>query len=87
MKPDSVQDATYRLVIRGELDERYHDLFEGMQIDRSEGKTILVGSIRDQAHLLGLIERAQELGLELLSVEPAAEAESQPECGQERNEA
>ena len=85
MKPDSVRATPYRLVIRGELDERYHYLFEGMQMECAEGTTILVGPIRDQAHLLGLIERIQELALDLLSVEPAAT--SQPATGQERNEA
>jgi hypothetical protein len=85
MKPDSVRDTTYRLVIRGELDERYHDLFGGMQVECTEGTTILVGPIQDQAHLLGLMERVQELGLKLLSVEPAAE--SQAATRQERDEA
>jgi hypothetical protein len=69
MKYEPVRDAPYQLVIRGELDERYGYLFEGMQIERSEGKTIFSGTVRDQAQLHGLIERVEELGLDLLSVQ------------------
>jgi hypothetical protein len=69
MKHEPVRDAAYQLVIRGELDERYAYLFEGMQLERSEGKTTFSGTVRDQAQLHGLIERVEELGLDLLSVQ------------------
>jgi hypothetical protein len=71
MKGEPVQGATYQLVIRGELDERYGYLFEGMQMERTGGRTVLEGTVRDQAQLYGLIERIEELGLELLSVQQA----------------
>ena len=32
--------------------------------------TVLTGQVTDQAHLLGLIEQIQELGVELISVNP-----------------
>jgi hypothetical protein len=41
MKYEPVRDAAYQLVIGGELDERYGYLFEGMEIEHSEGKTRL----------------------------------------------
>jgi hypothetical protein len=69
MKSQSDADASYQLVVRGELDERYGYLFEGMQMARLEGTTIIAGGVRDQAQLHGLIERIEELGLELLSVQ------------------
>jgi len=85
MKGDPVRDATYELVVRGELDERYGYLFEGMQMERVGGKTVLTGTVRDQAQLYGLIERIEELGLELLSVQ---QADTSPAgSGQERDEA
>ena len=68
MKSPSDSSATYELVVRGELDPRYGYLFEGMQMTRLEGTTVVSGSVRDQAQLHGLIERTEELGLELLSV-------------------
>jgi hypothetical protein len=65
--------ATYTLVVRGELDSRFAYLFSGMQMKRVEGTTVLAGSVIDQAQLYGFIERIEELGLELLSVEQTSE--------------
>jgi hypothetical protein len=82
---NSGQDPIYQLVIRGELDERFGFLFEGMQMERREGTTVLAGQVTDQAKLMGLIERIDELGLELLSVQQVATSPSG--SGQERHEA
>jgi hypothetical protein len=59
---------TYELVVRGQLGDRFAPLFEGMRLRRERGRTVLTGTVTDQAHLLGLIERIAELGLELVSV-------------------
>jgi hypothetical protein len=64
--------ATYELVLRGEIGDHFAVLFEGMRLTRTAGTTIVTGPVRDQAHLHGLIERIQELGLELVSVNPIA---------------
>jgi hypothetical protein len=61
--------VTYRLVVRGELDGRFAYLFNGMRMERVEGTTELTGSVIDQAQLHGFIDRIEELGLELVSVE------------------
>jgi hypothetical protein len=61
--------ATYRLVVRGELEPRFAYLFNGMQMERVEGTTVVTGRVVDQAQLHGYIERFEELGLELLMVE------------------
>ena len=60
----------YRLVLRGELGDSFGFLFEGMRLQRLAGTTVLTGQVTDQAHLLGLIEQIQELGVELVSVNP-----------------
>jgi len=39
-----------------------------MAIQRQSGTSVLTGSVRDQAHLAGILERVQELGLELVSL-------------------
>jgi hypothetical protein len=72
MNGESGQDPIYQLVIRGELDERFGFLFDGMQMKRTEGTTVFAGPVTDQAQLMGLIERISELGLELLSVQQLA---------------
>jgi len=80
MDSDRAQGRRYRLVLRGELGEPFGFLFEGMQMDRVGGTTVLTGNVIDQAHLHGLIQRIQELGLELVSVEPADEGPDGTGC-------
>jgi hypothetical protein len=60
----------YEFVVRGEIGDRFGLLFDGMRLERTPGHTVLVGVVRDQAHLHGVIERIQELGIELVSVNP-----------------
>jgi len=61
---------TYELVLRGEIGDRFALLFDGMALERRHGTTVLTGPVLDQAHLHGLIRRIQELGIELVSVNP-----------------
>jgi hypothetical protein len=75
MESDAAGGREYRLVVSGELGEPFSFLFEGMELRCSAGTTVLTGHVVDQAHLHGLIERTQELGLVLLSVEPVDEGE------------
>lgn len=60
----------YRFVLRGEIGDRFGVLFDGMELERIAGRTVLTGTIVDQAQLLGVIDRIQELGIELVSVNP-----------------
>jgi hypothetical protein len=73
MDSDRARGRRYRLVLRGELGEPFAFLFEGMRMERLAGTTVLTGNVIDQAHLVGLIMRTQELGLELVSIGPADE--------------
>jgi hypothetical protein len=41
-----------------------------MTLEPAPGQTVLVGEIRDQAHLYGVLDQVRNLGLELISVEP-----------------
>jgi hypothetical protein len=73
MESSAVKSATYRLAVRGELDERFAYLFDGMDMERTRGETVLTGHVKDQAQLHGFIERIEELGLELISLEQLRE--------------
>ena len=75
MVGNGAQTRRYRLVLRGELGDSFAFLFEGMQLHNEAGMTVLTGPVTDQAHLLGLIERIQELGVELVSVNPEQESD------------
>jgi hypothetical protein len=41
-----------------------------MSLEPAPDLTVLVGEVRDQAHLFGLLDRGRDLGLELVAVEP-----------------
>jgi hypothetical protein len=57
----------YRLVVAGELSDQIGHAFPGMALTRDEGTTVLLGDVRDQAELQGLLQRVSDLGLTLLS--------------------
>jgi hypothetical protein len=63
----------YRIVVRGELSQRYLPAFEGMTLTTGHGKTAITGPVVDQAQLHGLLDRVGDLGLELISVNPTLE--------------
>lgn len=69
----------YRIVVEGELGPRYSALFEGMTIEHVDGQTAIVGTITDQAHLQGLLERIARMGLQLVSVAPERADGPEPE--------
>ena len=60
--------TVYRIVVRGELSNRYAVAFEGMQLEAKNGRTILTGEVIDQPHLHGILDRIGDLGLKLVSV-------------------
>jgi hypothetical protein len=60
--------SVYTIEVKGELGDRFADTFEGMTLRASDGKTTLVGDVRDQAQLQGLLSRLADFGLVLLSV-------------------
>ena len=61
-----VPDRNYRLVVEGELSDYLEPAFHGMRLSRAEGNTVLMGNVRDQAELQGLLHRVSDLGLTLL---------------------
>jgi hypothetical protein len=60
----------YRIVFRGELGDQFRGRFGEMALEGRNGLTTLTGEVVDQAQLIGFVERGQELGVELVSVEP-----------------
>ena len=62
----------YRVLVRGTLSERFATAFEGMTLETESGTTALVGDIRDQAQLYGILDRLRDFGLELVGIEEEA---------------
>jgi hypothetical protein len=55
--------------INGQIDQDWSNWMSGLSITHTEqGETILTGSVRDQSVLYGLLERLNDLGIELSSV-------------------
>jgi hypothetical protein len=64
--------TVYRIVVDGELSDRFVATFSDMTLARGVGTTSLIGEIADQAHLHGLLAHIADLGLSLISIGPVA---------------
>jgi hypothetical protein len=60
--------GTYRLEVEGHLGDLMGRSFPRMRILYKNGHTVLVGPVRDQAELTGLLQHCLELGVTLVSV-------------------
>ena len=67
----------YTIRLRGHLDRRWADWFDGLVLTiEADGTTLLTGPLADQAALHGVLSTLYELGLPLVLVECAAIDES-----------
>ena len=63
------QHQCYEIRLKGHLDDRCAEWFEGLTITLEEnGDTLLTGPLVDQAALHGLLKRVRDLGMPLLSI-------------------
>jgi hypothetical protein len=63
------EQAVYQIKVRGILDERRSDWFDGLAITpQVNGTTLITGPVRDQAALHGLLAKVRDMGQVLLSV-------------------
>lgn len=72
MKCSQRQDepAIYQIGVKGILDPSWSKWFDDLTIiPQTNGETWLVGQVRDQAALHGLLVKVRDMGLILLSVE------------------
>ena len=62
----------YEIRLKGNLGTRWAAWFDGLSIAHgTDGTTTIHGQIADQAALHGLLQKARDLGLPLISVTPA----------------
>jgi len=62
-----------KIKVEGLLDNKWQDWFEGMEIGYLGDNTILSGTIKDESHLHGILNRIRDLNLKLISVYPYEE--------------
>ena len=59
----------YEIRLQGHLESRWSTWFDGLNVTNDpDGTTVISGSVADQAALHGLLQKARNLGLPLLSV-------------------
>jgi len=69
MITDKELDKTfYEIQVKGYLDARWIELFEGMTIAWKNNVTTISGMVADQAALHGLLARVRDYGLTLISI-------------------
>lgn len=70
-KTEQNQPGCYQIRLKGQLDSKWTEWFEGMSITLEEdGNTLLTGPVIDQAALHGLLKKIRDLGLTLLAINP-----------------
>ena len=68
IKEKEIDRTFYEIQVKGYLDARWNELFEGMTIGWKNNVTTISGMVADQAALHGLLARVRDYGLVLLSV-------------------
>ena len=77
----------YKIRIGGHLDAQWQDWFDGMSVRlEADGTTLLSGPVPDQPALYGLLRKVHDLGLQLISVNQAADALDQQNSHDKRGD-
>jgi hypothetical protein len=68
IKEKELDRTLYEIQVKGYLDARWNELFEGMTIACKNNVTTISGMVADQAALHGLLARVRDYGLVLISI-------------------
>ena len=60
--------ARYVIHLEGVLEARWSDWFGGLTVETEADETILSGTLPDQSALHGLLDKARDLGVSVISV-------------------
>ena len=68
MIKEEIDRTFYEIQVKGYLDARWNELFDGMTIAWKNNVTTISGMVADQAALHGLLARVRDYGLVLISI-------------------
>ncbi len=68
IKEKELDKTFYEIQVKGYLDARWNEMFDGMSIAWQDNVTTISGMVADQAALHGLLARVRDYGLVLISV-------------------
>ena len=68
IKEKELDKTFYEIQVKGYLDTRWNELFDGMTIAWQDNVTTISGEVADQAALHGLLARVRDYGLTLISI-------------------
>jgi len=74
MHEATTRPIRYRVVVRGRGGFELTGTFEHLELESQAGESSLTGTFADQAQLFGLLDRLQDLGIHIVSVNPVADA-------------
>jgi hypothetical protein len=67
--PNRHEPGRYEIRLKGHLDGRWATWFDGLSLSReTDGTTVIIGPIADQAALHGVLQKVRDTGLPLVSV-------------------
>lgn len=69
------KSTAYQICLRGILDPKWSDWFDGLTITSQGDETLLTGTVCDQAALHGILAKINNLGLTLISVSQLPDGE------------
>jgi hypothetical protein len=80
---DRHEAKRYEIRLKGRLDSSWAEWLGGMSLTHaSDGTTVLVGPVVDQAALHGLLQKLRDLGITLISVNETRS--TRPSCATTR---
>ena len=68
IKEKELDKTFYEIQVKGYLDARWNELFDGMSIAWQDNVTTISGEVADQAALHGFLARVRDYGLTLISI-------------------
>ncbi|HEX6719532.1 MAG TPA: hypothetical protein VF088_20685 [Pyrinomonadaceae bacterium] len=79
IRENDLDKAFYEIQVKGYLDARWNELFEGMNIAGGDNVTTISGIVADQAALHGLLARVRDYGLVLISIRSNKSNDGRPQ--------